>query len=125
MYISFTTYQFIITTHNYDYYFFCTWRSKQFKVLPTDFPFCFLSLHLPPHKLQGQIKTVFISTEEYHSLGCQNFAISNSANKIHLIVGVSTKNILITIIMGSVTFFDLQQNFFSSWLKNKTVNFLH
>ncbi|XP_021141273.2 kinetochore-associated protein 1 isoform X1 [Columba livia] len=38
-------------------------------------------------KLQGQIKTVFISTEEYHSLGCQNFAISNSAYKIHLIVG--------------------------------------
>ncbi|KAM4649305.1 kinetochore-associated protein 1 isoform 6-T8 [Amazona ochrocephala] len=38
-------------------------------------------------KLQGQIKTAFISTEEYHSLGCQNFVISNSVNKIHLIVG--------------------------------------
>uniref|UniRef100_A0A8B9GCK5 Kinetochore associated 1 n=1 Tax=Amazona collaria TaxID=241587 RepID=A0A8B9GCK5_9PSIT len=51
------------------------------------FLFCLLSLHLPPHKLQGQIKTAFISTEEYHSLGCQNFVISNSVNKIHLIVG--------------------------------------
>ncbi|KAM8993079.1 kinetochore-associated protein 1 [Ara ararauna] len=38
-------------------------------------------------KLQGQIKTAFISTEEYHSLGCQNFVISNSVNKIHLIIG--------------------------------------
>uniref|UniRef100_A0A8C8A3Z4 Kinetochore associated 1 n=1 Tax=Otus sunia TaxID=257818 RepID=A0A8C8A3Z4_9STRI len=46
------------------------------------FPFIF-----HPHKLQGQIKTAFISTEEYHSLGCQNFVISNSMNKIHLIIG--------------------------------------
>ncbi|XP_025914484.1 kinetochore-associated protein 1 isoform X6 [Apteryx rowi] len=38
-------------------------------------------------KLQGQIKTAFISTEEYHSLGCQNFVISNSMNNIHLIIG--------------------------------------
>ncbi|NWU93456.1 KNTC1 protein, partial [Upupa epops] len=38
-------------------------------------------------KLQGQIKTAFISTEEYHSLGCQNFVISNSGNKMHLIIG--------------------------------------
>ncbi|NWX11728.1 KNTC1 protein, partial [Aegotheles bennettii] len=44
------------------------------------FPFIF-------HKLQGQIKTVFISTEEYHNLGCQNFVISNSVNKIHVIIG--------------------------------------
>ncbi|KAI6076180.1 Kinetochore-associated protein 1 isoform X1 [Aix galericulata] len=38
-------------------------------------------------KLQGQIKTAFIPTEEYHSLGCQNFVICNSVNKIHLIIG--------------------------------------
>ncbi|KFQ38772.1 Kinetochore-associated protein 1, partial [Mesitornis unicolor] len=38
-------------------------------------------------KLQGQMKTAFISTEEYHSLGCQNFVISNSVNKIHLVIG--------------------------------------
>ncbi|NXH17381.1 KNTC1 protein, partial [Bucco capensis] len=38
-------------------------------------------------KLQGQIKTAFISTKEYHSLGCQSFVISNSLNKIHLIIG--------------------------------------
>ncbi|KFP72496.1 Kinetochore-associated protein 1, partial [Apaloderma vittatum] len=38
-------------------------------------------------KLQGQIKTAFISTEEYHGLGCQNFVIMNSVNKIHLIIG--------------------------------------
>ncbi|NXD77163.1 KNTC1 protein, partial [Halcyon senegalensis] len=38
-------------------------------------------------KLQGEIKTAFISTEEYHSLGCQNFVICNSVNKIHLITG--------------------------------------
>eukprot|EP00076_Gallus_gallus_P012760 XP_015131064.1 kinetochore-associated protein 1 isoform X2 [Gallus gallus] len=38
-------------------------------------------------KLQGQIKTAFIATEEYHSLGCQNFVISNLANKIHMIIG--------------------------------------
>uniref|UniRef100_A0A8V5H555 KNTC1 protein n=1 Tax=Melopsittacus undulatus TaxID=13146 RepID=A0A8V5H555_MELUD len=49
-------------------------------------------IHIPSKqtlltKLQGQIKTAFISTEEYHSLGCQNFVISNSVNKIHLIVG--------------------------------------
>ncbi|NXW33068.1 KNTC1 protein, partial [Phaetusa simplex] len=39
------------------------------------------------NKLQGQIKTAFISTEGYHSLGCQNFVISNSVNKIYLIIG--------------------------------------
>ncbi|NXP48746.1 KNTC1 protein, partial [Heliornis fulica] len=38
-------------------------------------------------KLQGQIKTAFISTEEYHSLGCQSFVISHLVNKIHLIIG--------------------------------------
>ncbi|XP_038043139.2 kinetochore-associated protein 1 isoform X1 [Anas platyrhynchos] len=38
-------------------------------------------------KLQGEIKTAFIPTEEYHSLGCQNFVICNSVNKIHLIIG--------------------------------------
>ncbi|NWX97118.1 KNTC1 protein, partial [Nothoprocta ornata] len=38
-------------------------------------------------KLQGQIKTAFVSTEEYHSRGCQNFVISNSMNNIHLIIG--------------------------------------
>uniref|UniRef100_A0A8C3BWT5 Kinetochore associated 1 n=1 Tax=Cairina moschata TaxID=8855 RepID=A0A8C3BWT5_CAIMO len=37
--------------------------------------------------LQGEIKTAFIPTEEYHSLGCQNFVICNSVNKIHLIIG--------------------------------------
>ncbi|NWX85924.1 KNTC1 protein, partial [Nothoprocta pentlandii] len=39
------------------------------------------------NKLQGQIKTAFVSTEEYHSRGCQNFVISNSMNNIHLIIG--------------------------------------
>ncbi|NWV05115.1 KNTC1 protein, partial [Ptilonorhynchus violaceus] len=38
-------------------------------------------------KLQGQIKTTFIATEEHHSLGCQDFVISNSVNKIHFIIG--------------------------------------
>ncbi|NXN95932.1 KNTC1 protein, partial [Rhinopomastus cyanomelas] len=38
-------------------------------------------------KLQGQIKTVFISTEKHHSLGCQHFVISNSGKKRHLIIG--------------------------------------
>ncbi|OXB84920.1 UNVERIFIED_CONTAM: hypothetical protein H355_016042 [Colinus virginianus] len=37
--------------------------------------------------LQGQIKTAFIATEEYHSLGCQNFVMSNLVNKIHMIIG--------------------------------------
>ncbi|NXM91499.1 KNTC1 protein, partial [Oenanthe oenanthe] len=41
----------------------------------------------PTHKLQGQIKTSFIATGEHHSLGCQDFVISNSVNKIHLIIG--------------------------------------
>uniref|UniRef100_A0A8B9SEB8 Kinetochore associated 1 n=1 Tax=Apteryx owenii TaxID=8824 RepID=A0A8B9SEB8_APTOW len=53
-------------------------------------------IHIPSKqtlltKLQGQIKTAFISTEEYHSLGCQNFVISNSMNNIHLIIGVNSK----------------------------------
>ncbi|NWW51167.1 KNTC1 protein, partial [Pedionomus torquatus] len=39
------------------------------------------------NKLQGQIKAAFISTEKYHSLGCQNFVISNSVNSICLIIG--------------------------------------
>ncbi|NXJ60489.1 KNTC1 protein, partial [Rostratula benghalensis] len=39
------------------------------------------------NKLQGQIKAAFVSTEEYHSLGCQNFVISNSLNSICLIIG--------------------------------------
>ncbi|NXK32690.1 KNTC1 protein, partial [Piprites chloris] len=38
-------------------------------------------------KLQGQIKSTFISMEEHHSLGCQGFVISNTVNKIHLIIG--------------------------------------
>ncbi|NXO40218.1 KNTC1 protein, partial [Locustella ochotensis] len=38
-------------------------------------------------QLQGQIKTSFIATGEHHSLGCQDFVISNSENKIHLIIG--------------------------------------
>ncbi|KAM6247107.1 kinetochore-associated protein 1 isoform 2-T2 [Porphyrio hochstetteri] len=38
-------------------------------------------------KLPGQIKTAFISTQGYHSLGCQNFVISHSVNKINLIIG--------------------------------------
>ncbi|XP_064025112.1 kinetochore-associated protein 1 [Pogoniulus pusillus] len=45
-------------------------------------------------ELQGQIKTAFISTEEYHNLGCQNFVISNSVNKMHLIVGGKGDNVL-------------------------------
>lgn len=78
---------------------------------------CFLLLlfALPssstPRKLQQQIKTAYISTEEYHSLGCQSFVISNSANRMHLIVGVSTANVFVTIVLGSLTMgFDLQQN---------------
>ncbi|KAL9834154.1 LOW QUALITY PROTEIN: kinetochore-associated protein 1 [Geothlypis trichas] len=38
-------------------------------------------------QLQGQIKTTFIATGEHHSLGCQDFVISSSGNKIHLIIG--------------------------------------
>ncbi|NWZ81474.1 KNTC1 protein, partial [Poecile atricapillus] len=38
-------------------------------------------------QLQGQIKTTFIATGEHHSLGCKDFVISNSVNKIHLIIG--------------------------------------
>ncbi|NWS96580.1 KNTC1 protein, partial [Mionectes macconnelli] len=37
--------------------------------------------------LQGEIKSTFISTEQHHSLGCQGFVISNTVNRIHLIVG--------------------------------------
>uniref|UniRef100_A0A8C0EDW6 Kinetochore associated 1 n=1 Tax=Bubo bubo TaxID=30461 RepID=A0A8C0EDW6_BUBBB len=48
--------------------------------------FCIICLPLAKTQ-EGQIKTAFISTEEYHSLGCQNFVISNSMNKIHLIIG--------------------------------------
>ncbi|NXS27918.1 KNTC1 protein, partial [Pomatostomus ruficeps] len=38
-------------------------------------------------QLQGQIKTTFIATGEHHGLGCQDFVISSSASKIHLIIG--------------------------------------
>ncbi|NWR30046.1 KNTC1 protein, partial [Tachuris rubrigastra] len=38
-------------------------------------------------KLQGEIKSTFISTEQHHSLGCQGFVISNTVSKIHLIIG--------------------------------------
>ncbi|XP_039580221.1 kinetochore-associated protein 1 isoform X4 [Passer montanus] len=38
-------------------------------------------------QLQGQIKTTFIAMGEHHSLGCQDFVISSSVNKIHLITG--------------------------------------
>ncbi|NXF04139.1 KNTC1 protein, partial [Smithornis capensis] len=34
-----------------------------------------------------QIKTVFIATEEQHNLGCQEFVISSSVDKIQLIIG--------------------------------------
>uniref|UniRef100_A0A8C3RCW4 Kinetochore associated 1 n=1 Tax=Cyanoderma ruficeps TaxID=181631 RepID=A0A8C3RCW4_9PASS len=56
-------------------------------------------IHIPSKqtlltKLQGQIKTTFIATGEHHSLGCQDFVISSSENKIHLIFGVSTENVI-------------------------------
>ncbi|TRZ18325.1 hypothetical protein HGM15179_008750 [Zosterops borbonicus] len=38
-------------------------------------------------QLQGEIKTTFIATGEHHSLGCQDFVISNSEDKIRLIIG--------------------------------------
>ncbi|NXA03966.1 KNTC1 protein, partial [Sapayoa aenigma] len=41
----------------------------------------------PTPKLQGQIRSAFIATEEQHDLGCQEFVISNSVDKIHLIIG--------------------------------------
>ncbi|NWY38086.1 KNTC1 protein, partial [Sylvia atricapilla] len=44
-------------------------------------------LYLKTSFLQGQIKTTFIATGEHHSLGCQDFVIINSENKIHLIIG--------------------------------------
>uniref|UniRef100_A0A8C4U158 Kinetochore associated 1 n=1 Tax=Falco tinnunculus TaxID=100819 RepID=A0A8C4U158_FALTI len=44
--------------------------------------FCIMCVPL----LQGQIKTAFISTEEYHSLGCQDFVLTHLVNKIHLII---------------------------------------
>uniref|UniRef100_A0A8C0U473 Kinetochore associated 1 n=1 Tax=Cyanistes caeruleus TaxID=156563 RepID=A0A8C0U473_CYACU len=54
---------------------------------------CFCIMCVPLGKTQeGQIKTTFIATGEHHSLGCQDFVIINSVNKIHLIIGVSTKN---------------------------------
>ncbi|NWR90021.1 KNTC1 protein, partial [Furnarius figulus] len=45
-------------------------------------------------KLQGQIKTAFISTKEHHSLGCQDFVISSSETKIHLIIGGKGDSVL-------------------------------
>ncbi|NXO68468.1 KNTC1 protein, partial [Phainopepla nitens] len=38
-------------------------------------------------QLQEQIKITFIAMGEHHSLGCQDFVISSSMNKIHLIIG--------------------------------------
>ncbi|NXU91502.1 KNTC1 protein, partial [Xiphorhynchus elegans] len=45
-------------------------------------------------QLQGQIKSAFISTKEHHSLGCQDFVISSSENKIHLIIGGKGDSVL-------------------------------
>ncbi|XP_064499613.1 kinetochore-associated protein 1-like isoform X2 [Pseudopipra pipra] len=45
-------------------------------------------------KLQGQIKSTFISTEEHHGLACQDFVISNTVNKIHLIIGGKGAHVL-------------------------------
>ncbi|TFK14050.1 ankyrin repeat domain-containing protein 65 [Platysternon megacephalum] len=38
-------------------------------------------------KLQGMIKTAYISTKDYHTLGCLNFVIGDSMNNILLITG--------------------------------------
>ncbi|EMP37117.1 Kinetochore-associated protein 1 [Chelonia mydas] len=38
-------------------------------------------------KLQGMIKTAYISTKDYHTLGCLNFVIGYSMNNILLIIG--------------------------------------
>ncbi|KYO39715.1 kinetochore-associated protein 1 [Alligator mississippiensis] len=38
-------------------------------------------------KLQGEIKTAFISTKEYHAFGCLNFIIGDSKDNIQLIIG--------------------------------------
>uniref|UniRef100_A0A8C3F836 Kinetochore associated 1 n=1 Tax=Chrysemys picta bellii TaxID=8478 RepID=A0A8C3F836_CHRPI len=37
--------------------------------------------------LQGMIKTAYISTKDYHTLGCLNFVIGDSMNNILLIIG--------------------------------------
>uniref|UniRef100_A0A8B9SWL9 Kinetochore associated 1 n=1 Tax=Anas platyrhynchos TaxID=8839 RepID=A0A8B9SWL9_ANAPL len=63
---------------------------------------------------QFERNSSFIPTEEYHSLGCQNFVICNSVNKIHLIIGVSSNRMFIIIVMGSMmAFIDLQQNLYA------------
>ncbi|NXB90984.1 KNTC1 protein, partial [Vidua chalybeata] len=59
----------------------------QEEILSTDSINNCFSSPSPTHKLQGQIKTTFIATGEHHSLGCQDFVISSSVNKIHLIIG--------------------------------------
>ncbi|XP_006865547.1 PREDICTED: kinetochore-associated protein 1 [Chrysochloris asiatica] len=38
-------------------------------------------------KLQGQIKSSFISTENYHTLGCLNFVIGDLGSEIPVIIG--------------------------------------
>ncbi|NWI91700.1 KNTC1 protein, partial [Pitta sordida] len=38
-------------------------------------------------KLQGQVKSTFICTEEQHRLGCQQLVVSSSTDKIQLVLG--------------------------------------
>uniref|UniRef100_A0A669PF12 Kinetochore associated 1 n=1 Tax=Phasianus colchicus TaxID=9054 RepID=A0A669PF12_PHACC len=63
--------------------------------------------------LQGQIKTAFIATEEYHSLGCQNSVISNLANKIHMVIGVS--NAVKLQVLDNLLFVLDTENILSIW----------
>lgn len=39
-------------------------------------------------QLQGQIKSGFISTENYHTLGCLNLVAGDLASEIPVIIGV-------------------------------------
>uniref|UniRef100_A0A8C3F6L9 Kinetochore associated 1 n=1 Tax=Chrysemys picta bellii TaxID=8478 RepID=A0A8C3F6L9_CHRPI len=47
----------------------------------------YLNLIIEKDNLQGMIKTAYISTKDYHTLGCLNFVIGDSMNNILLIIG--------------------------------------
>uniref|UniRef100_A0A7M4F655 Kinetochore associated 1 n=1 Tax=Crocodylus porosus TaxID=8502 RepID=A0A7M4F655_CROPO len=48
---------------------------------------CFINNFFSLFQLQGEIKTAFISTKEYHAFGCLNFIIGDSKDNIQLIIG--------------------------------------
>ncbi|TKC42676.1 hypothetical protein EI555_003365, partial [Monodon monoceros] len=61
-------------------------------------------------KLQGQIKSSFISTENYHTLGCLSLVAGDLASEIPVIIGGTVKSVIDAEIIEGAKKFQLMDN---------------